>query len=182
MLKGERVTLRPIEKEDAPRLWELIDAFEVRSRADSRPPVPRSRSDVEAEFERDPSSAGPDRAWFAVEVDGELIGICGLHGINHHAGVCDLGIRLGKDYWARGYGQDAVRTIVAYAFRDMNMRKVGLEVLADDARAVGAYRKAGFVEEGRLRQQSWYDGAYRDTLRMAILRDEWPGAVQPPVG
>jgi len=174
MLKGERVVLRPIEREDATRLWELTEAFEVRSRASEQPPLPRSRTEVAAEFDRDPAGTGADQAWFAVDVDGELIGVGGLHRIDHYAGVCDLGIRLGKDYWGQGYGQDACRTLLEYAFRHLNMRKVGLEVLADDERAVGAYRKAGFVEEGRLRQQAWFDGAYRDTLRMAVLRDEWP--------
>jgi RimJ/RimL family protein N-acetyltransferase len=181
MLRGERVVLRPIEREDAGRLWELVDAFDVASRAADGPPLPRSRSEAEAEFERDPASAGPDRAWFAVEADGGLIGICGLHHIDQHARVCDLGIRLGKEYWGQGFGQDAVRAIVEYAFRHLNMRKVGLEVMADDERAVGAYRKAGFVEEGRFRQQAWFDGAYRDTLRMAILRDEWPSPGSRPV-
>jgi len=181
MLKGERVILRPIEKEDAGPLSELVDALEVRSLADDHPPLPRSRSEAEADFGRDPSSAGPDRAWFAVEVDGELVGMCGLHHIDQYAGVCDLGIRLGRDQWGKEYGRDAVRTIVDYAFRHLNMRKVGLEVIADNVRAADAFRKAGFVEEGRLRQQAWYDGAYRDTLRLAILRDEWPSDGAPPV-
>jgi len=184
MLRGERVVLRPIERGDAARLWELIDDFDVRSRADDRPPLPRSRTEAVAEFDEDPSSAGPDRAWFAVEVDGELVGICGLHGIDHYHGIGDLGIRLGKEYWGKGFGQDACRTIVEYAFRHLNLHKVGLEVLADDERAVGAYRAAGFVEEGRLRQQNWFDGAHRDTLLMAVLRDEWPplGPGGRPVG
>jgi RimJ/RimL family protein N-acetyltransferase len=188
MLTGERVVLRPIEREDIGPLWELTDDFEVRTRASDRPPAPRSRAEAEAEFDRDPASAAPDRAWFAVEVDGELVGICGLHEIDHYHGVCDLGIRIGKEFWGQGYGQDACRTLVEYAFRHMNMRKVGLTVLADDERAVGAYRAAGFVEEGRLRQHHWFDGAYHDTLRMAVLRDEWPpgasgtGSEPGPVG
>ena len=55
------------------------------------------------------------------------------------------------------------------------MRKVGLEVLADDERAVGAYRRAGFAEEGRLRAHSWFDGSFHDALVMGILREGWEG-------
>jgi RimJ/RimL family protein N-acetyltransferase len=66
-----------------------------------------------------------------------------------------------------------VRTLVAFAFRDLNMRKVGLEVLADDERAVGAYRGVGFVEEGRRRAHSWFEGAFHDALVMGMLREEW---------
>jgi RimJ/RimL family protein N-acetyltransferase len=70
-------------------------------------------------------------------------------------------------------GQDAVRTLVDYAFTHLNMNRVALEVLADDARAVGAYRKAGFVEEGRLRQQAWVRGRFKDDLLMAVVREDW---------
>lgn len=87
--------------------------------------------------------------------------------------MCELGIWIGRDWWGKGYGQDAVRTLVQYAFRHLNLRKVRLEVLAEDERAVGAYRNAGFVEEGRLRAEAWHDGRYQDGLVMAVLRDEW---------
>jgi RimJ/RimL family protein N-acetyltransferase len=53
------------------------------------------------------------------------------------------------------------------------MNRVALQVLAEDPRAVGAYRKAGFVEEGRERQLGWVRGRYEDVLVMAILREEW---------
>jgi RimJ/RimL family protein N-acetyltransferase len=53
------------------------------------------------------------------------------------------------------------------------MNRVALYVLADDPRAVGAYRKVGFVEEGRLRRASWVKGQYEDEFVMAIVREEW---------
>jgi len=56
------------------------------------------------------------------------------------------------------------------------MHRVALEVLADDPRAVSCYRKVGFVEEGRLRQRDWRDGAYHDVLIMSILNEQWPKA------
>ncbi len=61
----------------------------------------------------------------------------------------------------------------SYGFRQLNLAKISLRVLADDERAVGAYRKVGFVEEGRLRAHAWYDGARHDELVMAVLREEW---------
>jgi RimJ/RimL family protein N-acetyltransferase len=77
----------------------------------------------------------------------------------------------------KGHGQDAVRTLVAYGFEHLNLAKISLQVLADDERAVGAYRKVGFVEEGRLRAHAWYEGARHDELVMSVLREEWT----PPV-
>jgi len=81
-----------------------------------------------------------------------------------------VGIELLQEHWGKGYGSDAVATLVGYALTYRNLHKVCLEVLADDARAVGAYRRAGFVEEGRFREQAWFEGRYVDVLRMAVLR------------
>jgi RimJ/RimL family protein N-acetyltransferase len=173
LLRGERVVLRPLQAEDLDRLAELSEDLEVVHRVDDSPPIPWSKARWEAELEEWTAEPDDTKARFAIDVDGELIGTCDLWKIDHYRGLCNLGIWLGRAYWGQGYGQDAVRTLVGYAFRYLNMRKVCLEVLADDERAVGAYKKAGFVEEGRLRQHAWFDGDYADYLVMALFRDEW---------
>jgi RimJ/RimL family protein N-acetyltransferase len=177
MLQGDRVVLRAIEREDVPALADLWRDLETATRRSNYPPLPRNRAEAEARFDRDAKDPPHDEAWFAVEAGGNVIGQCGLHHIDHYAGHCGLGIALRRDRWGQGYGQDAVRTLVHYAFRDLNLRKVWLECMADDERAVGAYRKAGFEEEGRMREQAWYDGAYRDVLVMAVFRDRSEGSV-----
>jgi RimJ/RimL family protein N-acetyltransferase len=114
--------------------------------------VPRSLAQFEAGFDEDLTKDHNDRAYFGIDVDGELIGEAGLHRIDHFSRVCELGNRdrpgvLGEGVRA-GRGPDAGRLRV----RAPEHEPVGLDVLADDPRAVGAYRKAGFVEEGRIRQ------------------------------
>lgn len=173
MLDGERVVLRAIQREDVPRLWELNEDLEAKYLSDNRPPKPESLAHAQARFEEDLAEKNPDWFYFAVEVDGVVIGAAGIQDIDHYRRLCDIGIGLGREYWGQGYGQDAVRTLVDYAFRHLNMNKVYLEVLAGDERAVGAYRKAGFVEEGRLRQHAWANGKYEDVAMMGILRTEW---------
>lgn len=145
----------------------------MRALSGNAPPLPMSLEEIEARDKRWIEERHTDSAWFAIDVDTELIGICGLHDIDHYQQRADVGIRVGKAYWRRGFGQDAVKTLVDYGFRDLNLVKISLQVLADDERAVGAYRKAGFVEEGRLRDHSWYDGSRHDELVMAIRRQEW---------
>jgi RimJ/RimL family protein N-acetyltransferase len=174
MLNGTQVRLRAIEREDLARLHELFDGdLELMARSDDAPPRPFSLAEREQRFDERLEEQDRSQMWFVVEMDDEAIGECGLHSISHYRRWCQIGIALGREYWSKGFGQDAVRTLVDFAFRDLNMRKVGLEVLADDERAVGAYRKVGFVEEGRLREHSWFEGAFRDALVMGILREEW---------
>ena len=179
MLHGEHVTLRAIEREDLPVLHELLDDdLELMARASDTPARPASLAELEHRFEERLEESDPRTMRFVIEVDEELIGECELHFIDHFQRTCHLGITLGRAYWSKGFGQDAVRALVDFAFRDLAMRKVGLEVLADDERAVGAYAKAGFVEEGRLRAHAWFDGEIHDTLVMGILREEWEAGPQ----
>ena len=176
MLEGERVVLRPVQAWDRERLYELVETIEARALASGRPPLPLSLEEVEARDKRWVEERNEDSAWFAIDVDAELIGICGLHSIDHYQQLAELGIRIGVDFRGKGFGQDAVRVLVDYGFRHLNLVKISLRVLADDERAVGAYRTVGFVEEGRLRSHAWYEGARHDELVMSVLREEWTPA------
>ena len=172
MLEGDRVVLRPIQAWDRERLYELVETIEVHAMSNSSAPLPRSLEEIQARDKRWLEEEHLDSAWFAIDVDGGLVGMCGLHEIDHFQQRAEIGIRLGREYWGKGFGQDAVRTLVDYGLRHLNLRKISLRVLADDDRAVGAYRKAGFAEEGRLREHAWYDGAWHDELVMSVFREE----------
>jgi RimJ/RimL family protein N-acetyltransferase len=172
VLRGERGLLRPIERDDWLRLRDEVDTIEIRALADEAPPLPVSLLDFERR-EEEAAAARGDSAWFAVIVDEDPIGFAGLHHIDHFQQRCELGIRLGRAHWGRGFGQDALKVLLDYAFTHLAVRKVSLEVLADDPRAVGAYRKVGFVEEGRRRQHSGYSGGWHDVLVLSVLRQEW---------
>ena len=78
-----------------------------------------------------------------------------------------------KAYWSKGYGSDAVATLVRFGFEEMNLNRIELRVFDFNERAQASYRKCGFVEEGRMRQSHYADGAYCDVVVMSVLRDEW---------
>ena len=183
MLRGEKVLLRAIEREDLPRLREFANDLEVELAGGGDPPAPRSLDRLRRDFEREAAEGGRDRTEFAVEADGRLIGQCGLFNIDETARHAELGIAIGeKEYWGRGFGRDAVRVILDYAFRLRNLRRVWLEVHAGNERALRSYRACGFVEEGRMRQHIWLDGRYVDNVLMGVLREEWsrdPGGADP---
>ena len=106
--------------------------------------------------------------------DDRLIGFVALHSIewNNQAGLLSIGIGE-PGYRGRGYGADALRLILRYAFEELNLYRVGLDVIADNARAIRAYEKAGFKHEGAMRGAVLRDGQRCDRLLMGILRDEW---------
>jgi RimJ/RimL family protein N-acetyltransferase len=172
MLRGEKVTLRPVERPDLKTLHEFRNDLEVHVLADDDPWLPRPYEAFEKFFEKRLEPTEPE-AWFAIEVDGRLIGDCGLWDFDVTGRHANLGISIGeRDFWGKGYGRDAVRLLVDYAFRHHNLVKVCLTTTADNERAIRAYEAAGFEREGLLRRQVWSDGRYQDIIAMGVLRDD----------
>ena len=103
-----------------------------------------------------------------------LIGFVNLVRINWQARHCEVVLGIGNtDYWGKGYGSDAMRIALRYAFMEMNMNRVGLDVNGYNQRAIKSYEKVGFVHEGKLRQHIHRDGQRHDSHLMSILREEW---------
>lgn len=174
MLSGPRVTLRAIEREDLRRFWQFNNDLAVELAGGGDPPMPQAFARVEAEFERRWADGGRDGAVFAIQADGQVIGLCQLSNDNTTARTTELGIAIGDPrYWGQGYGREAVGLLLDYAFRHRNMQRVWLWCHAANERGIRAYRACGFVEEGRLRRHVWSDGQYDDAVYMGILRDEW---------
>lgn len=175
MLKGERVTLRAMRKDDLERLHQFANDVEVELLGGGDPPRPRTLERMQHEFDEEQKKDKQDEAFnFAIEADGKFIGSCGLWRFDLAARTCVLGIAIGdRDYWGRGYGREAIRLLLDYAFRLRNMRKVLLDTSSTNERAQRCYRACGFVEEGRLRAQEWSGGQYVDRIYMGVFREEF---------
>jgi RimJ/RimL family protein N-acetyltransferase len=174
LLKGLRITLRSLEREDLPTLWVFNNDLEVELAGGGDPHIPQSLVRLQARYEESLRHGECDGSYFAIESDGKLIGIRNLFHFDETAQTCELGIIIGdKAYWGRGYGREAVSLLLQYAFQYRNQHKVWLRVNATNERAMRAYRACGFLEEGRQRSQVWSDGRHIDLVLMGVLREEW---------
>ncbi|HEX2623096.1 MAG TPA: GNAT family protein [Phototrophicaceae bacterium] len=174
MLKGERLILRSMTRDDLTRLCEFNNDLEVELAGGGDPPIPQALERLQADFDRDASSGGRDGAVFAIEADGKFIGQCALFNFDTTGHTCELGITIGDpEYRGRGYGRETVALLLDYAFRLRNFRKVWLRVHASNERAWRAYKACGFIEEGRLRAHVWSNGTYDDLMMMGVLHVEW---------
>jgi RimJ/RimL family protein N-acetyltransferase len=124
-----------------------------------------------------PIAWGPNIG-FAIETkDGRHIGNTGLHDASAEDRSADLGIMIGeKECWGRGYGTDALRTLVRFGFDEMNLNRIALDVYDFNERAIASYLKCGFVEEARRRQDIYREGRYVDVVMMSLLREDWERA------
>jgi RimJ/RimL family protein N-acetyltransferase len=118
--------------------------------------------------------ADPSEIRFIIEADdGRPIGGIGLLGI-HRAGRAEVSIAIGeKPYWSRGYGADALRTLVRFGFGELDLRRITLIADADNARGIACYLRCGFRHEGVLRAHRLRYGKPLDMVVMAVLREEF---------
>lgn len=178
MLKGDKVILRAMRREDLELYNSYRNDIEIALLASSGPPAPFELPRTIAGFEEYVSAANRlDNVWFAIEAQGAFIGQCILRDFDYAARTCQVGITIGeRDYWGRGYGRDALRLLCKYAFRLRNMEKVWLSVAGTNERGIRSYRACGFEEEGRLKRQVWLDGTHDDLVYMGLLRENWQTA------
>lgn len=169
----DQVQLRPIERDDLPRFVAWFGDPEVRRHLLLY--LPFSLAQEERWFENLLERLErQEEVILAIETsDGAHIGNIGLHSIDWKNRSAEMGITIGeKEYWNQGYGTNAIRTLLGLAFREMNLHRVFLRVDADNGRGIHCYEKAGFRQEGTLREVTFKEGAYCDQYLMSILQSE----------
>jgi RimJ/RimL family protein N-acetyltransferase len=143
---------------------------------DTEPPRMPSEKKWKEWLEKSQDREAQSEPFFAIHLlEGEtVIGFIGLFDLFQQHGDALVAIALGeREYWGRGYGTDAMRILLRYAFNELNLRRVGLIVFEYNPRAIRSYEKAGFILEGRIRQVILRDGKRWDFLYMGILREDW---------
>ena len=174
MIAGEKIRLRPIERDDLPRYVEWFGDQKVRRHLLIW--LPFSLAQEERWFENlQGRLERQEDVLLAIDtIDGVHIGNVGLHAIDWKNRSAELGIVIGeKSYWGQGYGTDAVCTMLNLAFREMNLHRVFLRVDADNARGIRCYEKVGFQREGTLREVGFRESEYFDQHIMSILESEF---------
>jgi len=174
ILAGERVRLRGVRDDDLPTLakWEMDPGRMATLSNWVAPPSEAAAKERIAKW----SANEKDDLGFAIETledPAVLVGNVGLWGARPKDRCATLGIALGREHIGRGYGTDAMRVIVGYGFREMGLHRIQLGVAPFNPAGIRAYEKAGFVEEGRLRESVLHDGRWYDEVLMSILDHEW---------
>lgn len=100
--------------------------------------------------------------------DGEHIGNCAYYDISERAGEAELGLMIGnRNYWDKGYGIDAVTTLVSHIFSKTNLKRIYLKTLESNQRAQKCFKRCGFTPYGHRGS-----GRYSFVL-MELQRTKW---------
>jgi RimJ/RimL family protein N-acetyltransferase len=168
-LGGRLVRLRAPEAEDADRLNPMFNDPDVQAGLTVAFPQPaRGFHDFLESARRETS-----QTVFAIEtLEGEVVGMCDLRDVELRSRSAGLGIWIGKPYWDRGYGGDAVRTLCRFGFLHMNLQRIELHVYETNPRGIHVYEGIGFRLEGTLRRAQFVAGRYVDVHVMGLLAED----------
>jgi RimJ/RimL family protein N-acetyltransferase len=82
---------------------------------------------------------------------------------NEHHGRGDIGLLIGPEHWGKGYATWAIKAMTDYAFY-IGLHKVTAGAYAGNVGSIRAFEKAGFEQEGVLRDHWLVDGEYQDGI------------------
>lgn len=180
-LIGERLYLRALEKEDLVHIRQWANDPEIRALTGEVLPMGPAATDEFWERVR----TERDRVWFVVVLkeNEQVIGEAGLLRMFPAWRTTDLTIILGdKVAWGKGYGTEAIRLLMDYAFGALNMHRLSLGVVGFNERALRFYEKVGFRREGVQRDGYYHGHRYHDFVMMSILEGEFRAGQAHEIG
>jgi RimJ/RimL family protein N-acetyltransferase len=173
--EGSKIKLRPICPQDIEQSLKWRNDPELReSVLWFRFPVTQKME--ENWYEKNLAGNSTEKVVFSiVALDSDAhIGFIHIDRIDWISRAAYLGIVIGeKDYQGKGAGSEAMEIFFNYVFGCLNFRKICLEVASYNERAIRAYEKFGFRQEGCLRKQVFWENDYHDFLIMGLLKEEF---------
>lgn len=176
LFDGDKVRLAPLTPSDAPTLARWQEDVDYLRLLDAEPAFPKSEQQL-ADWLHD-RRRSRDGYLFGIHTraDDTLIGFIELGDIlwTHRASWLAVGIgeRL---YRGQGYGYDALRLVLDFAFKELNLHRVQLTVFEYNEPAIALYQKLGFQREGTYREFMQRDGQRYDMYLYGLLAREWLG-------
>jgi RimJ/RimL family protein N-acetyltransferase len=173
-LDTSRLTLRCIQRTDAPALQTLMADYEIAANALNIPhPLPEGEADYWIRRTLD-LAAGGTRFPFVIvrRCDRIVLGTAILW--THPADArAEMGYWLGKPYWQQGYMTEAVQRVIRFAFEELEMNRVQAACFPWNAASARVMEKAGLTYEGRMRQHVLKWGKFEDLDYYGLLREQW---------
>jgi RimJ/RimL family protein N-acetyltransferase len=169
--EGERVGLGPIQKDLLPTLQRWWNDPKVMLPLTGYV-YPSTLKDQEEWYEKYALRGDGSTIHFLIyQLDGLLpIGVTALSQINYRNQTAWASQYIGEpSVWGQGYGTEARRLLLGYAFGPCGLNNVTVAIHADNHGSLAVARKLGFREIGRQRQGVRRNGEYIDIVLLDIL-------------
>lgn len=151
-ISGAKVSLHPKSMADAPRDYIWRKDAELAA-LNGEAPLKISFIRYITQFEIGPEGDQPSKEIFSIKTisEGRHIGNCAVYNIDWDSAEAQTGILIGdRRYWGRGYGTDAFKALLGYAFHHLGLRRLNLKTLERNVRAQNCFTRLGFRPSGSL--------------------------------
>jgi RimJ/RimL family protein N-acetyltransferase len=176
-IAGELVALGPLRRESIPLYLRWMNDFAT-TRTLAVQPRPMTLEQETAWYEQAATNEQERNFSIFERTSGRVVGNCGMFDILLPHRRAEVGIVIGEpDLRGRGYGTEAMRLLVDYAFTAAGMHSVMLWVYEFNPAARRCYEKVGFREVGRRRESRWFNGRFWDEIAMDIVATEFESPV-----
>ncbi|MEH7385084.1 GNAT family protein [Bacillus sp. JJ1521] len=178
-IKGEKVILRQLEKDDLPTLWEMRYANpNPEWKKWDAPYFMHKYIDKETylkKVEHQIAMQHHPLDQMIIEADGQIIGSVLFYWESEATRWLEMGIVIYlPEYWGDGYGTETIKLWIDYLFETIPyIERVGYTTWSGNHRMIKVGQKLGMTLEARMRKCRYYNGIYYDSIRMGLLREEW---------
>ncbi len=172
MLNTERLILRAMSSEDLEKRVEWLNNHIVRETLLMRFPI--SIDETRIWFEK--TLSDPSRQDFIIKLKetGEPIGFAGYVGIDWVHRKAEPFIAIGEvEAWGKGYGTEVVHLLLDYGFNELGFNRMYGFMLDNNPGALKMDLKAGFIEEGLLKDDVMIHGEYHDRIMLGVTRKQF---------
>lgn len=174
VIAAERVVLRWISENDIDDLFEIFSDPQVMRYWSSPPLIDRQAA---AEMQREIADGNRNNSMFkwglALGESDKIIGTATLFNLSLSNGRAELGYAMGRAHWGKGYMNEALKALVAYAFEGFDLRRLEADVDPRNGASIRTLERLGFQREGFLRERWHVDGEIQDAFFYGLLRREW---------
>ena len=171
MLVGENIILRPVKKEDLELFNIWRNSIEIKNQALLHP-FPVTTELDEEWFGYTANDKSNKTVFFSItDKNDKVLGYTFLNAINWINRNSYFGIIIGeKSQRGKGVGKATLELITNYAFNNLNLHKITLEVVANNIGAIKLYESFGFKQEGELKKHVFVNGKFEDIKIFSIFK------------
>jgi RimJ/RimL family protein N-acetyltransferase len=160
--------LRDWRIEDAPSIARYGNNHKIWLNLRDGFPYPYTLRDAEAYIRR--VNETEPRTVFAIATESEAIGSIGLMlGVDVHRFTAEMGYWLAEPFWGRGIMTNAVKSMAAYAIRELKLHRISAEPYTTNPASARVLEKAGFTREGILRSSVYKNGVVIDQILYSYI-------------
>ena len=170
ILQTSRLTLRPLQAEDAADLHAIMSDAEVMAFWDIAEIEDLGLTSEILDSQLEQMARKTAFYWaMARATDSAFVGCCDLSEIDRRHHRAEVGFIVGRQFWGDGYTLEAMQAVLSHAAQSLRLRRLTARTHLGNVRSVRLLERLGFAEEGLLRGYVDRDGERRDCQLFGLL-------------